>query len=245
MRHRLRNPNHRNLWGLLAATVLFVGFVQRAWAGAEGRTGAKPAGGATVGGSPPAADIVQRFESSYRGVRTLKAVFTQESSAWGRVRTESGIVYLQRGGKMRWEYQKPEPKLFLSDGKNVLLYVPAEKQLTRTPLKASDDVRVPLDLLLSHLSLRRAFSRVELAADEAPLDPGDYVLRAYPKRGYEQDYRDVLVELTPSFDIRRLMITYPDETSMKFIFERIARNASVPESLFEFTPPAGTEVIQQ
>ena len=245
MLHRLRKTECPSL-RVLRAAALLMSLVQFAWAGVAGAgTGAKLGSEATLGGSPAAGDIVQQFESSYRGVRTLKAAFTQESSAWGRIRTESGVMYLQRGGKMRWEYQKPEPKLFVSDGKNVLLYVPAEKQLTRTPLKASEDVRVPLELLVSHLSLRRAFSKVELARTEAPVDPGDYVLRAYPKPGYEQDYRDVLVELMPSFDIRRLVITYPDETSMRFTFARIIRNAAMPASLFEFTPPAGTEVIQQ
>jgi hypothetical protein len=45
---------------------------------------------------------------------------------------------------MRWEYQTPEQKLFLSDGNDVLLYVPSQKQLTRTPMKESEDVRVPV-----------------------------------------------------------------------------------------------------
>jgi outer membrane lipoprotein carrier protein len=188
---------------------------------------------------------IQGFEASYRGVRTLHASFTQDYSAWGRTRVESGQVTLARGGRMRWEYEKPESKLFLSDGKEVLLWVPAEKQLTRTPLKVSADVRVPLDLLVSHLNLRRAFSRIEFADSAGAADPGDRVLRAYPKRGYDQEYRDVLVELTPAFDIRRLVVTYPDETQMEFTFEGIKRNAAVTPRMFSFTPPAGTEVIQQ
>jgi len=188
---------------------------------------------------------IRGFEASYRGVRTLHAAFTQEYSAWSRTRVESGEVTLARGGRMRWDYQKPEPKLFLSDGKEVLLWVPAEKQLTRTPLKESADVRVPLDLLVSHVNLRRAFSKIEFADSEGAADPGDRVLRAYPKRGYDQEYHDVLVEVTPTFDIRRLVVTYPDETRMEFTFEHITRNAAVSPAMFSFTPPPGTEVIQQ
>ena len=199
----------------------------------------------TTASVPGLDELVRQFESSYHDVRTLQAGFTQEYAAWGRTRVESGEVYLSRGGKMRWDYQKPEPKLFLSDGHDVVLFVPAEKQLTRTPLKASDDVRVPLELLVSHPNLRHAFSRIELAAEPAGTVPGDRVLRAYPKHGQEQDYRDVLVEITPTFDVRRLVITYPDDTSMQFTFDRISRNARLNPSLFEFSPPPGTEVIQQ
>jgi outer membrane lipoprotein-sorting protein len=188
---------------------------------------------------------VQGFEASYHGVRTLRASFTQNYSAWGRTRVESGEVTLARGGKMRWDYEKPESKLFLSDGKEVLLWVPGEKQLTRTPLKESADVRVPLDLLVSHMNLRRAFSKIEFADSAGAAEPGDRVLRAYPRHGYDQEYRDVLVELTPTFDIRRLVVTYPDETQMEFTFEGIQRNPAVTPGMFSFTPPAGTEVIQQ
>ncbi len=188
---------------------------------------------------------VQGFEASYRGVRTLHAAFTQQYSAWNRTRVESGEVTLARGGRMRWDYEKPESKLFLSDGKEVLLWVPAEKQLTRTPLKESADVRVPLDLLVSHVNLRRAFSKIEFADSAGAADPADRVLRAYPKRGYDQEYRDVLVEVTPQFDIRRLVVTYPDETRMEFTFEGIKRNAAVSPGMFTFVPPPDAEVIQQ
>jgi outer membrane lipoprotein carrier protein len=188
---------------------------------------------------------IQGFEASYRGVRTLHAAFTQEYSAWSRTRVESGEVTLARGGRMRWEYQKPEPKLFLSDGKEVFLWVPAERQLTRTPLKESADVRVPIDLLVSHMNLRRAFSKIEFADSAGAADPGDRVLRAYPRRGYDREYHDVLVEVTPAFDIRRLVVTYPDETRMEFTFERITRNAAVSPGMFTFAPPPGAEVIQQ
>jgi len=189
---------------------------------------------------------VNRFERAYHSSRTLKATFLERYLENGKeVRSEAGLAYFERPGKMRWEYRKPEEKLFLSDGKNVLLYVPSENQLTRTPVGSSGDVRVPLELLVSRLNVRRVFSRIEFAGPEMPAEPGDRVLRAYPKRRAEQEYRDVLVELTPDFDIRRLVVTYPDETTMAFSFDRIARNIPVAPALFEFVAPAGTEVIQQ
>ncbi|HUI41099.1 MAG TPA: outer membrane lipoprotein carrier protein LolA [Terriglobia bacterium] len=242
--HRRVNPRTlepRGTWLLraVAALVLAAGFPQ------AGR--AQPAGSRAGSAAPsPSLDAyVKQFESSYHDVHTLRATFTQEYTAWNHTRVESGKMYLERGGKMRWEYQAPERKLFLSDGKDVLLYVPSEKQLTRTPVKSSDDVRVPLELLVSRLKVRRAFSKIEFASDVVPAEPNDRVLRAYPKKGFEQEYREVLVELTPTFDVRRLVVTYPDETVMKFTFDRIARNVPVAPALFEFAPPAGTEVIEQ
>ena len=48
---------------------------------------------------------------------------------------------------MRWDYEHPSEKLFVSDGKQVSLYIPDEHQLTHSALKASDDYRVPFELL--------------------------------------------------------------------------------------------------
>jgi len=206
---------------------------------------AVPFGQEGGGRNAEADEFVRRVESSYRNVRALRASFAQTYSLGGRTRIESGIVYFGRGGLMRWDYREPVPKLFLSDGKQLLLYIPEEKQLSRAPVKSSEDVRVPFRLLLSRLNLRKAFSRIEMADAEVPHDAGNHVLRAFPKRGLEEDYREVLMELTPEYDIRRLTVVYPDRSTMEFRFEHIERNVALSPSLFRFTPPPGTEVIEQ
>jgi outer membrane lipoprotein carrier protein len=188
---------------------------------------------------------VQQFESSYREVRSLRAEFTQTYTLGGRTRIESGSVAFARGGLMRWTYRRPTEKLFLSDGKQVSLYIPEEHQLTRTPMKASEDFRVPFELLLTRLNLRRVFARVEMADAALEHDPADHVLRAFPKKGYAEDYSNVLIELGPQFDIRGLVVNYPDHSRMDFRFDHIERNPPLPRSLFQFTPPAGTEIIDQ
>ncbi len=190
-------------------------------------------------------EYVSRLESSYHDVKTLRAEFIQTYISGGRTRAESGTVYFARGGQMRWDYREPEEKLFLSDGKKLFLYVPAEKQLTRSPAKSSDDARVPFRLLLSRLNLHRVFGQIEFADQALMPEPGNEVLRVLPKRGDEESFSEVLMELTPTFDIRRLVIHYADQSSMEFAFDRVARNADVSPTLFRFSPPAGTEIIDQ
>ncbi len=201
------------------------------------------AGGAT----PPASidDYVRALESSYRDVRALRAEFTQRHSWGNRTREESGTVYFARGGLMRWDYREPSAKLFLATSKMLILYVPAENQVTRSPLKSSEDVRVPFRLLLSRLNLRRVFSKIEFADGGLEAQPGSRVLRAIPKRAEESGYSEVLMEITPSFDIRRLRVIYLDRSQMEFLFEHIERNAPLNPSLFSFTPPQGAEIIDQ
>lgn len=198
-----------------------------------------PADSSTLG------KFVLELESSYRGVRTLRAEFTQTYDWGGTRRVESGTVYFARGGWMRWDYHQPQEKLFVSDGKKLLLYVPAEKQLTRSSVKSSEDVRVPFRLLLSRLNLSKVFSKMEFADQALRPEPGNRVLRAFPKQGYEEDYREVLIELSPALDIRRLVVFYPDRSTMEFTFDRIERNVTLNPALFRFTAPSGTEIIEQ
>ena len=188
---------------------------------------------------------VRQFESSYQAVKTIRADFTQTYVSGDRTRVESGVVYFARGGLMRWDYKQPQRKLFLLSGKTLMLYIPEEKQLTRSRLKANDDIRVPFRVLLSRFDLRRVFSRIEFAPDALEHDPADRVLRAYPKKGYEGDYQKVLMVVSPQFDIRRLVVIFPDQSTMEFSFAHIGRNVPVSRSLFRFIPPAGTEVIDQ
>lgn len=196
--------------------------------------------------SPSSIDaFVHEFEAHYAGVTTLQADFTQTSYAWGRTRVESGAVYMARGGKMRWVYQKPEKKLFVSNGKSLVLYVPAEKQMTVSSTSDAAEARAPLDILVSHMQLSKVFSRIEFAPQALEPDHGDRVIRGYPRLLYKRDYRSVVIELTPQFDVRRLVVFYPDNSTMQFEFSNVERNKPLDPSLFLLAPPPGTQVIQQ
>jgi outer membrane lipoprotein carrier protein len=189
--------------------------------------------------------LLRQLEASYNNVRSLRAEFTQTYTWGGRKRVESGTVYLARGGAMRWEYRQPREKLFVSDGKQLWLYIPEEKQLTRALVKNSEDLRVPFSLLLSRLNLRKVFSRVELVDQGASGAVKVRILRGFPKRAQEQDFREVLFEVTPAWDLRRLVVHFMDHSVMEYVFERMERNVTVDPSLFRFAPPPGTEVIDQ
>src|SRR5258705_13704836 len=132
----------------------------------------------TVTNSLDVEAIVARLEARYRSARTLQATFLERYTENGRVvRTEAGIAYFRRPGKMRWEYQSPEKNLFLVDGKSAWFYVPADHTVTRVPAKQSTDWRTPLALLAGEVKLSRICERVDLAAAEKPEKDGDAVLR--------------------------------------------------------------------
>src|SRR5579864_3171352 len=117
-------------------------------------------------------DVVHRFESAYRSAKTLQADFLETYFESGKpVRSEAGVAYFAKPGKMRWEYQSPEPNLYLVDGKWSWFYVPADHTVTRTRAKQSADSRTPLALLAGEMKVSRVCKSVVLDSASGAIGP--------------------------------------------------------------------------
>src|SRR5260370_35166220 len=81
---------------------------------------------------------------------------------------------------MRWEYEAPERKLFIADGKTVWFYVPADHTATKAPIKESSDWRTPLALLTGKADLSRLCSRIDLITQNAG-SAAHATLRCFPR----------------------------------------------------------------
>jgi len=128
--------------------------------------------------SPSASALVHRFESAYRSSKTLQANFLETYFDSGKVvRSETGIAYFAKPGKMRWEYVSPEPNLYLVDGKWSWFYVPADHTVTRTRAKQSSDSRTPLALLAGEMKVSRLCKTVILDRSSSSIDAQGVVLR--------------------------------------------------------------------
>jgi hypothetical protein len=131
--------------------------------------------------SGQAKSIARLLEQHYRNARTLRAVFLQRYSDGPKeARVESGTVFFRRPGQMRWEYDSPEQKLFIVDGKTVWFYVPYDHTVTKAPVKESSDWRTPLALLTGKVQLSRLCSRVDLM-EQKGIAAGHALLRCLPK----------------------------------------------------------------
>src|ERR1700685_455486 len=125
--------------------------------------------------------VADRVDQRYNALHTLQADFVETYTGAGMSRTESGTLLLKKPGQMRWDYDQPRPKLFLSDGQTAWFYVPGERQARRTPVKQLDDLRSPLRYLLGKTKLEKELEGLSVAPDQTPLSAGDVVLRGVPK----------------------------------------------------------------
>src|SRR5579864_4884715 len=156
---------------------------------------------------------------------------------------ESGTLWLKKPGKMFWQYRSPEEKLFISDGKNALLYIPAEKQVRKSSLKSLQDLRSPLAFLLGKTKLEKELTGLSFAPNVQTWKAEDSVLLGVP-RGMEDRVSQVLIEVTPEHRMARIMIHAADDSITEYRFSDQKEDVQIPDSKFRFTAPAGTETVE-
>jgi outer membrane lipoprotein carrier protein len=206
--------------------------------------------------APDAQSVLRALEARYHHAQTLKAAFYERySDVPTSGSAESGVVYFSQPGRMRWEYQSPEQKLFIVDGANVWFYVPADRTVSRAKVKDSSDWRTPLALLTGKSDLSKLCRNLEIvdsAKDDNPADratgPENTVLRCIPKResaNADQEIREVLIESDPAAHLVRLIIRQPGNLETEFRFGNWEENLPVAETMFHFAPPPGVTVVDE
>jgi outer membrane lipoprotein carrier protein len=185
--------------------------------------------------------LINGLQAKYNKLSSLSADFTQIYNAPGqKSRRESGHLLLRKPGKMRWDYTAPETKLFVSDGKWLYEYFPADKYASRSAIKESGDMRAPFAFLLGRGNLRRDFKVIEFAK-ESPVKAGSKVLRMVPKRA--ADFRELVVEVElGSLQIARLSLVENGGARSDFLFSNLRENVPAGADQFTFKAPAGVEL---
>ena len=203
------------------------------------------------------ADSVRRsLEARYHQARTLRASFYERfTDGSGGQAAESGTVYFSRPGRMRWEYESPEEKLFVVDGTNVWFYVPADHTASRAKLKESSDWRTPLALLTGKADLSKLCRSIQLAGsvdekadgvDPATIPADNNVLVCVPRDAPSKDGAyHVLFQTDAQSQLVRVVIREPGRVQTEFRFGNWEENAPIPEVKFHFEPPPGVSIVDE
>jgi outer membrane lipoprotein carrier protein len=154
----------------------------------------------------------------------------------------SGKVWFQPPNKFRREVKGSSPSLTVSDGRELWIYYPNFKSAERYPLGKGSPLDSTVAAINSSLNLEDVEHTFQISATKTDSPQASYELTLLPrtpsmKRVFQKldlrinDQRRVerTEMLLPNGD--RIVTTYLDQT-----------REPVPASMFEFTPPVGTEV---
>lgn len=189
---------------------------------------------ATDGAAPTGADLLRLF---LEDTRTLKAGFHQELLGPDReiVEAASGRLSILRPGHFAWRYEEPIDQLVLADGEHLWIYDAELAQATVTPL---DDMAPasPAMLLSGEATLDAEFDVLE------DFEAGGSVwVRLAPKPD-GADFKEVLIGFRDGrIDELRLLDSLDQTTTLEFF--DVELNPALPDTEFEFVPPAGVDVI--
>ena len=196
----------------------------------------------------PASALVERIQKSYDGLKSLHASFDQELSdgLGGKPKKATGVLWLKKPGRMRWEYQKPEPKLMVADGQALWVYEPEDEQAFRTKL-STFQLPSAVTFLFGEGKLADEFEIARASDDEGKglAGAGESVLKLVPRKA-STHYRYLLFVV----DEKTAMVTGTvifDQSGHRnrMSFRDVTRDAPAPDDKFKFTPPVGTRILRQ
>ena len=196
--------------------------------GAPMQLGQKPPPASTTSRSAPAAApiesdpaiIIKRANSYFNGMNTLVADFTQSGSDG---RSVAGKLYVQRPGKLRFEYAQPSPLEIIADGTSVAirnrkLNTQDVYFISQTPLKF---------LLKGNLDLAKDVRVLGVSADQEQTS-----IRVEDKTTLGGASRITLIFSTSDFSLARWVVTDPQGNDTRVQLSNLDLRQRLEKSLF-------------
>lgn len=207
----------------------------------------------TVFAAPVAASEQQATQNLVRqltNLHSLSANFEQTTKSNGKKlaqkkgltaqhlnQTFRGVMKVARPGKFFWETTAPSKQTIVTTGKTVWIYDPDLQQAVRQSL--SDQVANTPALLLSGNT-----GQIMQSYRVSQPDHSKTYYTLTPK-AKDSAFQNLSISFsangTPAFMI--LNDSLGQTTTIRF--SNAAKNVSIPASIFNFTPPKGTDIIDQ
>lgn len=203
---------------------------------------------ATADAARLAVAAVQTF---YDQTQDISADFFQTyvNKIYDRTDKSHGHVVFKKPGKMRWDYASPNGKVIVASGGKLLIYEPAdepgEKGQVLEQTFAQADLPQAMSFLLGTGRLADDFDARLLDAAREGFGSGQVIELRAKKPSPHFDRLLFYVESSPQLRglVRRLVIVDASGNRNRFDFTGLKFNSGVPESTFEWKPPANARRV--
>lgn len=194
----------------------------------------------------------KRLQDTYRNAPSIEATFQQEvyQASLARTKTSSGKLALERPSRIHWEVLEPEKSLTISNGTKLWYYTPnagvsgkgqvmerSARQIMQQPL---------FRILTGSADLTNEFT-IEKQEQMAGIVRGGAVtkLTLMPKRAkLWGDMERVILTVDPNYLISKILIHSRSGNRTKITLQNQKVGSKLSPNLFDFSPPAGTEVLK-
>ena len=187
-------------------------------------------------------EAVANLERTLKAVGTLQAKFEQfhYSMLVSVPLHEKGEIFFQKPDRMRWEYKAPQDKVFLYKAGVLEMYLPEEKQLTRSPVSKEALESDIFGIFLGVMSFRDAY-----VVEDSPFPTDASRVRQVkltPRT--EGDYSHILLEIDETtWLLRRAIFLEWAGNKREFVFSRVRTGVRLPAKTFTLKVPPDCEII--
>lgn len=175
-------------------------------------------------------------------IQTLSGHFDQSSTSDSNDRHLSGDFLVLRPNRFRWEYRKPYRQTIIVDGQRLMIYDEDLAQLTIKPMAAGMATTGPAVLLSSDRPIATLFKIEPLPPRHDGLDWFELT----PRQDDEDETGFERIRLAMTASGLDTMVVYDrlgNRTEIRF--SQMRTNQPIDENRFVFTPPPGTDVIDE
>lgn len=187
--------------------------------------------------------MVGRIEARYQSLSTLQGRYLQTATLQvaGQTERAAGTFFLKRPAMMRWEQESPEPRLLVTDGTTLWTYSPLDRQAITQPVGPALQASPSLHFLTGMATLGATFTVASVLEDPA----GDALFVSLTPKTPDPVVRRLILRVhrrTALVDRLTVVDAYENTTVLEF--SALRENPRLPDSLFSFKPPPGTDVIR-
>ncbi len=185
-------------------------------------------------------DFEGKLKGNMSGVDNLKFSFRQDVFAAGSTQTVKARVYFSRPESIRIEYSEPQEQVIVFSGGELYTYIPAIRQATKHRRSGIPDILgAAASVILSEDPLGKLREDFDISVQKSG---GLYVLSGLPSRDLNYD----LIEI--EFPADTMLPSRTSVTARHLVsvteFRDYIINPGIDESIFRFTPPRGTNIIE-
>lgn len=184
-------------------------------------------------------DTLRRLNQTLQGVGIMEFQFTQtvHFADFDREVTSTGSAFFKKGA-MRWDYHTPHVQQIFIQGDTLLLYVPEDHQVLKSPLQRRTGL--PIDLFFD-LGQLDAIFHVSRQAEEMTLIPkedGSHITK-------------MILTLSPSLVkgadllIQKIVLYETNQNRSTFVFDHFQIHKVFRQDPFVFHLPKDVEVIER
>jgi outer membrane lipoprotein carrier protein len=189
--------------------------------------------------------VVQEIQKSFKALQTIETNFDQTiRSTRFSDKKASGKLYLQRPGKMIWNYDQPKGKVFAADGKLITMYDPEEKQALISNQPKGSKLPTAFSFLMGEGNLQDHFT-IDVASDSKNAQGQRQVTLVCKPKGNTMEF--TLLELT--FIWKDGIILQSSKTrdvmnsENQIDFSAMKINPKLSTTIFDVKLPKGTPIV--